>query len=126
MSATEPIVHLVDDDASFLASISRLLRASGFVVKAFSSASDFLEQRDANAPGCVLADLEMPEMSGLDLQSALARTSNPLPILFLTGHGDIPSPAHDQHRGQRVGRDSSDLRAPCEIAEVRTQRDART
>jgi two-component system, LuxR family, response regulator FixJ len=91
MSATEPIVHLVDDDASFLASISRLLRASGFVVKAFSSASDFLEQRDANAPGCVLADLEMPEMSGLDLQSALARTSNPLPILFLTGHGDIPS-----------------------------------
>jgi FixJ family two-component response regulator len=91
MSATEPIVHLVDDDASFLASISRLLRASGFVVKAFSSASDFLERRDANAPGCVLADLEMPEMSGLDLQSALARTSNPLPILFLTGHGDIPS-----------------------------------
>jgi two-component system, LuxR family, response regulator FixJ len=91
MSATEPTVHLVDDDASFLASISRLLRASGFAVKAFSSASDFLEQRDANAPGCVLADLEMPEMSGLDLQSALARTRNPLPILFLTGRGDIPS-----------------------------------
>jgi two-component system, LuxR family, response regulator FixJ len=91
MSATEPIVHLVDDDVSFLAAISRLLRASGFAVKAFSSASDFLERRDANAPGCVLADLEMPEMSGLELQSALARTRNPLPILFLTGHGDIPS-----------------------------------
>ena len=91
MNATEPIVHLVDDDASFLAGISRLLRASGFAVKAFSSANDFLEQRDANAPGCVLADLQMPEISGLDLQSALARTRNPLPILFLTGHGDIPS-----------------------------------
>jgi FixJ family two-component response regulator len=91
MITTEPTVHLVDDDASFLAAISRLLRASGFAVKAFSSASDFLDQRDANAPGCVLADLEMPEMSGLDLQSALARTRNPLPILFLTGHGDIPS-----------------------------------
>ena len=91
MSATEPIVHLVDDDASFLAAISRLLRASGFAVKAFSSASEFLEHRDANAPGCVLADLEMPGMSGLELQSALARTRNPLPILFLTGHGDIPS-----------------------------------
>jgi len=91
MSTTEPIVHLVDDDASFLTAISRLLRASGFAVRAFSSASSFLEQRDANAPGCVLADLEMPEMSGLDLQSALARTRNPLPILFLTGHGDIPS-----------------------------------
>jgi two-component system, LuxR family, response regulator FixJ len=91
MSSTEPIVHLVDDDASFLAAISRLLRASGFAVKAFSSASAFLEQRDANARGCVLADLQMPEMSGLELQTALARTCNPVPILFLTGHGDIPS-----------------------------------
>jgi FixJ family two-component response regulator len=99
MSATEPIVHLVDDDASFLAAIARLLRASGFAVNAFSSASEFLEQRDANAAGCVLADLEMPEMSGLELQSALARTCNPLPILFLTGHGDIPSTVHAMRGG---------------------------
>jgi FixJ family two-component response regulator len=99
MSATEPIVHLVDDDASFLAAMSRLLRASGFTVKAFSSASDFLEQRDANAPGCVLADLLMPEMSGLELQSALARTRNPLTILFLTGHGDIPSTVRAMREG---------------------------
>jgi len=99
MSATEHIVHLVDDDASFLAAISRLLRASGFAVKAFSSASEFLEHRDANAPGCVLADLEMPGMSGLELQSALARTRNPLPILFLTGHGDIPSTVHAMRGG---------------------------
>jgi len=99
MSAAEPIVHLVDDDASFLAATSRLLRASGFAVKTFSSASDFLEQRDANAPGCVLADLQMPEMSGFDLQSALARTCNPLPILFLTGHGDIPSTVRAMRAG---------------------------
>ena len=99
MSAAEPIVHLVDDDASFLAATSRLLRASGFAVKTFSSASDFLEQRDANAPGCVLADLQMPEMSGLELQSALARTRNPLPILFLTGHGDIPSTVRAMQAG---------------------------
>jgi two-component system, LuxR family, response regulator FixJ len=91
MSGTKPTVHIVDDDISFLASISRLLRASGFAVKTFSSAGDFLAQRDAEAPGCVLADLQMPGMNGLDLQSALAQTSNPLPILFLTGHGDIPS-----------------------------------
>jgi two-component system response regulator FixJ len=85
------IVHIVDDDASFLAATSRLLRANGFRVRTFASASAFLAERDADAPGCVLADLRMPGMSGLDLQSALSRARNPLPILFLTGHGDIPS-----------------------------------
>jgi FixJ family two-component response regulator len=91
MSETTPIVHVVDDDASFLSAISRLLRASGFSVKTYSSAQEFLSQRDADTPGCVLADLQMPKMNGLDLQSALEQTPHPLPILFLTGHGDIPS-----------------------------------
>jgi FixJ family two-component response regulator len=91
MSVTMPTVHIVDDDASFLTAASRLLRASGFAVKTFSSASDFLAQRNTDVPGCVVADLQMPEMNGLDLQSALARTRNPLPTLFLTGQGDIPS-----------------------------------
>ncbi|MGA9481333.1 MAG: response regulator [Candidatus Acidiferrales bacterium] len=91
MSVFQPTVHIVDDDISFLAAISRLLQAGGFAVKPFSSARDFLAQRDANAPGCVLADLEMPGMNGLDLQLALAQTPNPLPIVFLTGHGDIPT-----------------------------------
>ena len=91
MSVTEPTVHIVDDDASFLTATARLLRASGFAVKTFSSASDFLAQRDTDAPGCVVADLQMPGLNGLDLQSALALTRNPLPLLFLTGHGDIPS-----------------------------------
>jgi len=90
-SATEPAVHVVDDDESFLAAVSRLLRANGFVVRTYSSADKFFTYRDPNAPGCVLADLQMPGMNGLELQSALAQTSNPLPILFLTGHGDIPS-----------------------------------
>ena len=91
MSVTVPIVHVVDDDVSFLTAISRLLGASGFSVKTYSTAHEFLLRRDADAPGCVLADLQMPGMNGLDLQSALAQTPNPLPILFLTGHGDIPS-----------------------------------
>jgi FixJ family two-component response regulator len=91
MSSIEPTVQIVDDDPSFLVATSRLLRASGFVVKTFSSADDFLARRDTDAPGCVLADLQMPGMNGLDLQSALAQSLNPLPILFLTGHGDIPS-----------------------------------
>lgn len=91
MSVTEPIVHVVDDDASFLVAISRLLRANGFAVETYSSAREFLAHRDADAPGCVLADLQMPRMNGLELQSVLDQSCNPLPILFLTGHGDIPS-----------------------------------
>ncbi len=91
MSVTEPTVHVVDDDTSFLAAISRLLRANGFAVKTYSSAREFLERRDADAPGCVLADLQMPGVTGLELQAALEQSSNPLPIVFLTGHGDIPS-----------------------------------
>jgi FixJ family two-component response regulator len=87
----EPTVHIVDDDASFLAATSRLLRASGFNVKTFASAQSFLAERDEDTPGCVLADLQMPGMNGLELQQALVRSRNPLPILFLTGHADIPS-----------------------------------
>jgi len=91
MSETKPTVQIVDDDASFLTATSRLLRASGFTVLTFSSASDFLARRDSDAPGCVVADLQMPGINGLDLQSTLAQTDNPPPLLFLTGHGDIPS-----------------------------------
>ena len=91
MTASGPVVHIVDDDASFLAATSRLLRASGFAVKTFASATALLAQREDDAPGCVLADVRMPGMNGLELQSALAQSRNPLPILFLTGHGDIPS-----------------------------------
>ena len=99
MSVPEPTIQIVDDDELFLAAISRLLRASGFAVKTFSSASDLLAARDADASGCVLADLQMPGMNGLDLQAALARTRNPLPILFLTGHGDIPSSVRAMREG---------------------------
>jgi len=111
MSVTVPIIHVVDDDASFLTAIARLLRANGFSVKAYSSAHKFLRQRHADAPGCVLADLQMPEMNGLDLQSALSQTSNPLPILFLTGHGDIPSSVQAMRGGAE---DFLEKRAPKE------------
>jgi FixJ family two-component response regulator len=89
--APEPIVHIVDDDASFLKAASRLLRASGFAVQTFESAADLFARRDQEATGCVVADLQMPAMNGLELQEALARTRNPLPILFLTGNADVPS-----------------------------------
>jgi two-component system response regulator FixJ len=109
MSDPEPTLHIVDDDASFLAATSRLLRASGFTVRTFSSASEFLAQRDADAPGCVLADVQMPGMNGLDLQLALAQSQNPLPILFLTGQGDIPSSVRAMRGGAE---DFLEKRAP--------------
>lgn len=111
MSSTEPIVYVVDDDESFLTAISRLLRASGFTVKTYSSAHDFLAHRDEHASGCVLTDLRMPKMGGLDLQSALGQTSNPMPILFLTGHGDVPSTVQAMRGGAE---DFLEKRAPKE------------
>lgn len=131
MSVTEPTVHVVDDDESFVTAISRMLRASGFVVKTYSSAARFLAQRGADEPGCVLADLQMPGMNGLDLQSALAQTGNPLPILFLTGHADIPSTVRAMRGGAE---DFLEKTAPKEdlleavtrgFARDRRERDAR-
>lgn len=85
------MVHLVDDDASFLRATSRLLRASGFAVSLYSSAQEFLNRPPDSEPGCVIADLQMPGLSGLDLQEALARTEHSMPVIFLTGQGDIPT-----------------------------------
>src|SRR5215469_11135908 len=84
-------VFVIDDDASFLKSVSRLLSAVGYAVHAFQSAEEFLSRLPLETSGCVVADLQMPGMDGLKLQQALAKTANPLPIIFLTGRGDIPS-----------------------------------
>ena len=89
MTERTPIVRIVDDDVSFLRSIARMLRASGFMVKTFSSAVEFLARPELDAPGCVLVDLQMPGLSGLDLQEALAKAGHVLPVIFLSGHGDI-------------------------------------
>lgn len=86
-----PVVHVVDDDESFLRSMTRLLRAAGYEVASFASVESFLEGRDPALAGCVVTDLQMPRRSGLDLQEALARTRNPLPVIFLTAKGDIPT-----------------------------------
>jgi FixJ family two-component response regulator len=96
---TGQIVRIVDDDPSFLRAASRLLRASGFTVKTFSSASKFLADADMDAPGCVVTDMQMPGMSGLELQAALARSVHPMPILFLTGHADIPTSVRAMRAG---------------------------
>lgn len=89
MSDRLQTVFVVDDDASFLATMTRWLRAFGYAVESYTSAADFLAQRPMQVAGCVVADLQMPGMDGMALQSALAQSDNPLPIIFLTGHGDI-------------------------------------
>src|SRR5205809_348050 len=92
-AATEPdapTVFIVDDEAPVRKALSRLLRAAGFVVAAFASPGEFLAQHDLHEPGCLVVDLMMPGINGMELQRALARKGSVLPIIFLTGHGDIP------------------------------------
>src|SRR5450631_4109160 len=84
-------VFIVDDDTSFLRSVSRLLRAAGYSVQVFESAEQFLEQLVPGMSGCVLADLHMPGLSGLELQAALAQSASPLTVVFLSAQGDIPT-----------------------------------
>jgi FixJ family two-component response regulator len=91
MSQAVAVVHLVDDDPSYLKALSRLLRASEFAVAAFGSATELLAQLCAASRGCIVADLNMPGMSGLDLQQELLQQGLRLPVIFLTGQGDIPS-----------------------------------
>jgi FixJ family two-component response regulator len=88
---TKSVVHLVDDDDSFCTALARLLRAAGYEVFAYSSAGAFLLDPSARRAGCLVVDVKMPGPSGLDLQEALAKQENSLPVIFLTGHGDIPT-----------------------------------
>jgi two-component system response regulator FixJ len=94
-----PTVFVVDDDASFSTGLERMLRASGYAVSCFTSAADYLARRPAEAAGCIVADLQMPGMDGMSLQQALARSEAPLPMIFLTGHGDIPTSVMAMRRG---------------------------
>lgn len=82
-------VYIVDDNASLRRALSRLFRSVGYEVEAFASAPDFLEKPTEAHPACVVLDVRMPRMSGLDLQTELATRNSDLPIVFITGHGDI-------------------------------------
>ena len=99
MSKPGQKVFIVDDDASFLRSIERLLRSSGHATECFGSASEFLARRTPGAKGCVLADLRMPGMDGMALQAKLAQSADPLPVVFLPGQGDLPTGVEAMRRG---------------------------
>jgi len=90
MTETAGVVFVVDDDASMRETLKNLTRSVGLRVEAFASAQEFLRAKRSDEPGCLVLDVRMPGLSGLDLQKRMAETGTDLPIIFLTGHGDIP------------------------------------
>jgi FixJ family two-component response regulator len=88
-SAGKPVVFIVDDDISVRESLQSLIAQAGWQPEAFASAAEFLERRDAAGPGCLVLDVSLPDLDGLELQQRIANRAD-LPIVFITGYGDIP------------------------------------
>ena len=86
-----PVVFLVDDDSAVLEAVSLLLRSSGLECRAFPSGEEFLSAFDPDQPGCLITDMRMPGLSGLDLQNRLEAFSQQPPVILITGHGDVPA-----------------------------------
>src|SRR5208283_2733627 len=99
MPDEKPTVLVIDDDPDLRASVGRLLRSVGLEVQLFASISDFLKSDPPDGPTCLVLDVRLPEQSGLDFQRELAAANRELPIIFITGHGDIqpsrPNVRHD-------------------------------
>jgi FixJ family two-component response regulator len=91
MNKIAPIIHIIDDDASFRSAIGELLRVCGYRVVHYKSAAQFLARKPHDEPGRILLDVRMPDLSGPQLQDHLAGLGNELPIIFVTGDGDIPT-----------------------------------
>ncbi len=87
---TDSIVIVIDDDLSFRRSTERLIRSVGYSVQSFGTAAEFLRSRIPDVPACVVLDVRLPGLSGLDLQEALPKVGIKVPIIFITAHGDIP------------------------------------
>src|SRR5208337_1635666 len=90
---TDPgaLVYVVDDDASVREGVARLIRSAGLMAKTFASGEEFLDTSRPEVPNCLVLDMDLPGLTGLDLQQELARANVRIPIIFLTGHGDIPT-----------------------------------
>jgi FixJ family two-component response regulator len=91
MTSDSPVIHVVDDDASFRTAIARLLQTSGYRVALYRSGNEFLDNPPGPGPGCILLDMRMTGVNGLELQDRLSQRGYILPIVFLTGHGNIPT-----------------------------------
>ena len=140
MNPEEPMVFAIDDDASMREALSRLFRSVGMRAQIFASAQDFLMFKRPDAPACLVLDVRMPGLSGLDLQSELAAADLTIPIIFITGHGDIPMSVQAMKAGavefltkpfrdqalldaihQAIQRDCADRKRQAEIAEQRAR-----
>ena len=106
-------VFVVDDDAAARDSIAALVKANGVRVQSFASALDFLEAYDGATPGCVIADVRMPGMSGLELQATLHERGLELPMIVVTGHGDVSTAVHAMRQGAVTF-----LEKPCRTDEL--------
>lgn len=91
MRTSSPLVYLVDDDPSVLRAVKRLLTAGGFDTRAYSDPAEFLEEHDPEAPGCILLDMALPGLSGIDVQGRLALSERGQPVIFISGTSDVPA-----------------------------------
>jgi FixJ family two-component response regulator len=96
---TTPIVHVVDDDASLRAALDSLFRSVGLETRLFGTAQEFLQSGQAGGAGCLVLDVRLPGVSGLDFQAQLAASDIRMPVVLMTGHGDIPMSV----RGMKAG-----------------------
>jgi FixJ family two-component response regulator len=99
MAEDEFVVFVIDDDASVCKSLMRLLRSFGYETRVFSSAEHFLEQEPFQGTGCIILDIRMPGIGGMALQDELCKTQGGLPIIFISGHGDIPMSVQAMKKG---------------------------
>jgi FixJ family two-component response regulator len=97
--ATQGTVFVVDDDPSVRKGLARLIRSAGLCAEAFASAEEFMHRMARGARGCLVLDVQMPGLTGLELQDALARLPHSMPIIFITGHGDIPMGVRAMKKG---------------------------
>jgi len=142
---TDSVVYVVDDDASVREAIESLIGSVGLRVQTFESAQEFLRGKRPDAPGCVVLDVRLPGLSGLDLQRELAAHGIDLPVIFITGHGDIPMSVRAMKAGalefltkpfrdqdlldaiqQALQRDRAARQQRTEIAELRERFDSLT
>jgi len=143
LQPAEPVVFVVEDDASVREALSSLIRSVGLCAEMFPSAQDFLKQKRPNAPACLVLDVRLPGLSGLELQRELADGDNAIPIIFITGHGDIPMSVRAMKAGavefltkpfrdqdlldaiqQAIERDRVAMKLRAEIIELRTRHDS--